>query len=372
MANDPTQDKDFLAATPQEQHAYLMQTDPDYAKAKPGDQQAYLAHVRSQVAPPDAISQSRAQMAATVQPIAPTPFGLPPATPEQEKIIARARPQIPGVVSAIRRGALTAGGGAFGGGLSAAAKGLPWLIRTLAEASGIGAGAGIGNALGGGSLEESLSAAAGTTMAAAPGAGVAQTAPEMGNYFASKLRYPATARQAQLGRPGTVKDILPPFLQRYTVPPGLIPKGEVGTPTYPGTPENPGVALETMVRPPKAPPSIGPKVPFWKRPGFKGPSGGEPNVPTGPSYETPARPIRGNASPFPPSSAGTSGGAQKPFEPLVYSSEFEPAQLEQRAANLKRQASAAGTYHAAQGSARKATNLQQRIGKRYLPWEREE
>lgn len=45
MANDPSQDQDFLAAAPHEQHAYLMATDADYAKASPQDQVAYLSHV---------------------------------------------------------------------------------------------------------------------------------------------------------------------------------------------------------------------------------------------------------------------------------------------------------------------------------------
>ena len=47
MPTDPTQDQDFLSASPQDQHAYLMHSDPDYAKAAPDDQKAYLAHVRT-------------------------------------------------------------------------------------------------------------------------------------------------------------------------------------------------------------------------------------------------------------------------------------------------------------------------------------
>lgn len=66
---------------------------------------------------------------------------------------------------------------------------------------------------------------------------------------------------------------------------------------------------------------------------------------------------------------GTTGSAQKPFEPLVYESPEEASQIDFRNANLKRQASAAGTYHAAQGAAGKKTNLQQRIAKKSLPWE---
>lgn len=48
MANDPTQDKDFLAAPPDRQHAYLMATDPDYAKAPSDRQQAYLKQFSAQ------------------------------------------------------------------------------------------------------------------------------------------------------------------------------------------------------------------------------------------------------------------------------------------------------------------------------------
>lgn len=59
------------------------------------------------------------------------------------------------------------------------------------------------------------------------------------------------------------------------------------------------------------------------------------------------------------------GAAQKPFEPLVYSSPEEANQIDFRNANLKRQASSAGTFHAAQGGAGKKLNLQQRIARKY-------
>lgn len=67
----------------------------------------------------------------------------------------------------------------------------------------------------------------------------------LGNKAASLLRSPATARQSQLGRPGSVKDILPPQLQRWTLPPWMIPKGEIGTPT------NPGPFMEVPAKMPK-------------------------------------------------------------------------------------------------------------------------
>lgn len=54
------------------------------------------------------------------------------------------------------------------------------------------------------------------------------------NFLASKMRYPATARQSQIGRPGTIKPVLPSFLQKYTIPDWAIPTGDVGTPTNPG------------------------------------------------------------------------------------------------------------------------------------------
>ena len=44
---DPAQDKDFLAAPSDQQHAYLMATDKDYSAAKPAEQQSYLHHVNS-------------------------------------------------------------------------------------------------------------------------------------------------------------------------------------------------------------------------------------------------------------------------------------------------------------------------------------
>lgn len=85
------------------------------------------------------------------------------------------------------------------------------------------------------------------------------------NATASTMRYPATARQSQLGRPGAVKNFLPPWLQKYTVPEGLIPKGELGTPT------NPGQFNEI---PSKMPKQAAPEVfPVSQSPGpYRGPS----------------------------------------------------------------------------------------------------
>lgn len=45
---DYTQDKGFMAASPEDQHAYLMQNDQGYAKASPEDQKAFIGHLRGQ------------------------------------------------------------------------------------------------------------------------------------------------------------------------------------------------------------------------------------------------------------------------------------------------------------------------------------
>src|SRR5262245_36004991 len=44
------QDREFMAAKPEDQHAYLLETDPDYKKASPEQQRAYM---RSLVGMPD-------------------------------------------------------------------------------------------------------------------------------------------------------------------------------------------------------------------------------------------------------------------------------------------------------------------------------
>lgn len=142
---------------------------------------------------------------------------------------------------------------------------LPWLkgaglgvnaLRLAGRSALTGAGAGAGSLAAGGSPKEAGINAAGGAISQplAEGAGalvraglpiVKDALSDAGssvmdatagarNKVASALRNPATARQSQLGRPGTVKNILPGSLQKYTVPEGLIPKGEVGTPTNPG------------------------------------------------------------------------------------------------------------------------------------------
>lgn len=55
-----------------------------------------------------------------------------------------------------------------------------------------------------------------------------------GNATAKVLRRPATSRQSLEERPGTIRQILPPSVQRWTIPPWLVPKGEIGTVTNPG------------------------------------------------------------------------------------------------------------------------------------------
>ena len=45
------QDKDFLAASPKDQKAYLAHIDPDFAKASPVDQDHYLANITGLTGP---------------------------------------------------------------------------------------------------------------------------------------------------------------------------------------------------------------------------------------------------------------------------------------------------------------------------------
>lgn len=230
----------------------------------------------AELQPPDAIAQSRAQMASRVHPttfISPGKDAAPITSPFSEQKINQALPQVPGMVKNIRKGALQAGGAAFGGEFGSLAKGLPWFIRMMAGASGAGVGAGAGTLAGGGSPQEALSTAAGTTMASAPLSGIAEAVanPETQNYLASKLRYPATARQSQMpgGRPGTVKGILPSFLQKYTIPEGLIPKGEVGTPTNPGPfMEIPAKAPKGAIHPYSQPAAPPPELGSAENPGW--------------------------------------------------------------------------------------------------------
>jgi hypothetical protein len=44
---DYTQDKGFMSASPEDQHAYLMHADQGYAKASPDEQKAFIAHLRT-------------------------------------------------------------------------------------------------------------------------------------------------------------------------------------------------------------------------------------------------------------------------------------------------------------------------------------
>lgn len=115
--------------------------------------------------------------------------------------------------------------------------------------AGSKAGKYLGGKVGAPELGEDVGGLAGT-LAGGGGAGkiADEYGTEIGNKAASVLRYPATARQSQLGRPGTVKNILPAGLQRYTIPDWMIPKGEEGTPTNPG----PFMDIPMRVKVPKA------------------------------------------------------------------------------------------------------------------------
>lgn len=146
---------------------------------------------------------------------------------------------------------------------------------------------------------------------------IMEGASDLGDVAASRLRYPATARQSMLGRPGTVKNILPPILQRWTIPEGLIPEGRLGTPT------NPGPFAEIPVRIPKGAGSMVESIE----------GGGESAMP-------------------------------RPLRPTVGTPE-EWARYEDQMKRLKSEASDAGMYSAARGKAGKKFNYQQRIEQKF-------
>jgi hypothetical protein len=56
MGFDPSTDKDFLAATPEQQHAYLADQDQDYASANPAEQAQYRQYVTGAKAPKIAVN----------------------------------------------------------------------------------------------------------------------------------------------------------------------------------------------------------------------------------------------------------------------------------------------------------------------------
>lgn len=113
----------------------------------------------------------------TTAPVAPIPdpagpmyqkqnqaYGGPMITSKaQDEFLAKALPQVNQRVADIRKSALQIGGGSFGAEAGALAKGLPKALQMLATASGAGAGVGAGTIAGGGSPQEALGNAAGTT-----------------------------------------------------------------------------------------------------------------------------------------------------------------------------------------------------------------
>ena len=152
---------------------------------------------------------------------------------------------------------------------------------------------------------------------------------------AAKMRYPATQAQAEVGRPGSVKNFLPSSMQRWSIPDWAIPKGGKGTPT------NPGVFSKIPLRVPKD--VINEES-----------TGTHPNE--NPTPSTGLQPIQ----PFP-----------RPLRPLVGMPEDWQA-FDQRMSILKPEAKAAGMYSAARGKAETIPDYQQRIGNRLRPFGDEE
>ncbi len=123
-----------------------------------------------------------------------------------------------------------------------------------------------------------------------------------------------------------------------------------------GSPENPGWYAKLPARLPKPAPQVKPQLPFL-------PGSTSSIAPVGNAQLPAVSDLKGNPTPFPTiqPKAQITGSAAEPFEPLIFESPEEAASHDFRMQNLKRQASAAGTYHAAQGAVGKRTNLQQRI-----------
>lgn len=170
--------------------------------------------------------------------------------------------------------------------------------------------------------------------------GAAEGAGDLNNTLARWLRYPASARQSQLGRPGTIKNILPSFLQKYTIPDIAIPKGDLGTIT------NPGPYAEIPIKAPKIP-----------EPGLSSIAERDAtrmNVPyAGEEEASQAAEIAGRDNSFP-----------KPLRPVVGTPE-EFQTYDNQMSRLKQEASDAGTYSAARGKVAKKLNYQQRIERAY-------
>lgn len=199
----------------------------------------------------------------------------------------------------------------------------------------------------------------------AAGEGLSGAADTSGNALARLLRNPATARQSQLGKPGTAKNFLPGILQRYVIPDALIPKGQLGTVT------NPGPFAEIPVRVPvQRPPGLGSiaerdatnlnKVPF---------AGEEAEEPTSIIERDATRqntPYAGEEEISPEEAAAQAkqSAMPRPLRPTVGTPEEFQA-YDNQMARLKQEASDAGTYSAARGKVNKKLNYQQRIGKNF-------
>src|SRR6266576_979139 len=115
---------------------------------------------------PNAIAQSRAQMAARVHTsplISPGREQAPITSPSQEEQINRALPQVDQRATDVRSAVLAMGGAGIGSEAAGMAQGLPKLLQVMAGASGAGAGAGLGALAGGTAPKEALDTAAKTT-----------------------------------------------------------------------------------------------------------------------------------------------------------------------------------------------------------------
>jgi|ERR1700734_903678 len=249
------QDKDFLAAPIEDKIGYLSHVDPDFAQASKDDQTKYIEHL---VAPP---------------PSQPTQFEQQ-NTPAQGSAISRLAS---GAWSGLK--SMLPSSGTPESTFDAATAGMGPIPRMAKNAvqtyerereSGEGVIPSVGSAIGSsigldtqgikeranrgdvaGVIGEGIPSVAATVLGGESARRIPETG-EAGNFVASKMREPATARQSQLGRPGSVS-ALPTSLQKWTIPDWLIPKGEKGTPTNPG----PFNEIPTKIKPGSQIPSVG-------------------------------------------------------------------------------------------------------------------
>ena len=238
-------DPDFIKAPIPDKLAFLSAHDSDFASASIQDKMGYLDHILGN----DKFQAARANAPKTTGDVVRQSVTAPFTKDFWSQAGTAGKSLVGGMLNMPTSPAEAAiAGGKLGGQIGAED------VQRKAEgrSTPYRAVAGLGTAIGVparqmeeqaeiGSVPGILGAAAPITAATVAGPSLfrkvgpaVDTVGDVNNVLAEKMRYPATARQSQLGRPGTIKPVLPSVLQRYTVPDWMIPTGDVGTPTNPG------------------------------------------------------------------------------------------------------------------------------------------